>query len=139
MSTKTHAAGAATPRAVHAGVNAVTRNYSVSDTLSNGDVLNLCKVPAGALVLDVICRYTNVTGNQITFTIGDDGSSARYIGAQSATGTYRATVGIPYSQSIDQTIRLTVASVTSTTAGGTVSVTVLYQMDELDAGKIANI
>lgn len=139
MSTKAHAAAAAVPRAVHAGVNAVTRNYSVSDTLSNGDVVNLCKVPAGALVLDVICRYTNVAANQITFTVGDDASAARYIATQSATGTYRATVGIPYSQSIDQTIRLTVTSVTSSTAGGTISVTVLYQMDELDAGKIANI
>lgn len=139
MTAKSHPAASATPRAVHAGVNAVTRNYSYSDTMSNGDVLNLCKVPAGALVLDVICRYTNTAANQITFTVGDDASSARYIATQSATGTYRATVGIPYSQSIDQTIRLTVTSVTSSTAGGIVSVTVLYQMDELDAGKIANI
>lgn len=139
MATKNHPASAAVPRAVHAGVNAVTRNYSFSDTMSNGDVLNFCKVPAGALVLDVICRYTNVAANQVAFTIGDDASAARYIGSVSATGTNRATVGIPYSQSIDQTIRLTVTSVTSSTAGGTVSVTVLYQMDELDAGKIANI
>lgn len=130
MATKTHLSSANTPRAVHAGVNAVTRVYSFSDTFSNGDVLNLCKVPAGALVLDVITRYTNAAGNQIAFSVGDDGSAGRYNLSISATGTNRATVGIPYSQSIDQTIRATVTSVTSTTAGGTLSVTVLYQMDE---------
>lgn len=130
MSTKTHLSGLAVPRAVHAGVNAVTRVYSWSDTMSNGDILNLCKVPAGALVLDVITRYTNTATNQVAFSIGDDGSAGRYNTSISATGTNRATVGIPYSQSIDQTIRLTVSSVTSSTAGGLVSVTVLYQMDE---------
>lgn len=138
MATKAHAASAATPRAVHAGVNAVTRVYSVSDTLSNGDIVNLCKVPAGALVVDVITRYTNATGNQIAFSVGDDGSAGRYNTSISATGTNRATVGIPYSQSIDQTIRVTVTSTTSSTAGGTISVTVLYQMDE-NAGLVANV
>ena len=41
-------------RAVHAGVNSITEDYTLTDTLSDGDIIEMVKIPDGATVLDVI-------------------------------------------------------------------------------------
>lgn len=41
------------PRMVHAGVNAVYTEYTITATLSDGDVVDLCFLPDGARVIQV--------------------------------------------------------------------------------------
>lgn len=135
MATYTHprAASTASIRAVHAGVNSATAEYSFSVTMSAGDIVNLFKIPAGAVVVDVVARYTAATAaGPLQFGVGDDLTAERYILSISATGVTRATAGIPYSYSADGTIRatLTGSSASNSTIGGTIRVTVLYKMDD---------
>lgn len=132
MATYTHpqASAGAASKAVHAGVNSKTVEYSWSNTMSTGDIVNLFKLPAGAVVIDVVTRYTNVTGHTGAFGVGDQSVTERYNASISASGVTRATAGIPQSYSASDTIRLYVTGITSSCTGGTVRVTVTYKMDD---------
>lgn len=135
MATFTHprAASTAAIKAVHAGVNSETAEYSFSTTMSSGDIVNFFKVPTGAVIVDVVTRFTIAAiSGPLQFGVGDDGSAERYMASISATGVTRATAGIPYSYSADGTIRATVSgsSASNSTVGGTIRVTVLYKLDD---------
>lgn len=135
MATYTHprAASGASMKMVHAGVVSETAEYSFSTTISSGDIVNFFKVPSGAVVVDVVCRYTAATAaGPLQFGVGDDLTAERYILSVSATGVTRATAGIPYSHSADGTIRVTATGSTASnsTIGGTIRITVLYKMDD---------
>lgn len=132
MATYTHprAQSSASLKAVHAGVNSETAEYSFSNTMSSGDIVNMFKIPAGAVVVDVITRYTAVSGQVCQFGVGDTSVTERYQASISATGVSRATAGIPQSYSADDTIRVYVTGTGSLCTGGTIRVTVLYKMDD---------
>lgn len=132
MATYTHAraAAGAQPRAVHAGVNSATAEYSFSNTMSSGDIINFFKIPAGAVVIDVITRATITAGMAVQFGVGDTSVTERYNASISATGVNRATAGVPFSYSAADTIRVYVTGTGSLCTGGTIRVTVLYKMDD---------
>lgn len=132
MATYTHPRAGSTVniKAVHAGVNSESAEYSFSNTQSSGDIINMFKLPAGAVVVDVITRYTAVTGLDSRFGVGDTSVTERYNASISATGVTRATAGIPFSYSADDTIRVYITGVGSLCTGGTIRVTVLYKMDD---------
>lgn len=132
MATYTHpkALSSAPAKAVHAGVNSVSAEYSFSNTMSSGDVINMIRMPAGAVVVDVITRYTAVSGQVSQFGVGDQSSTERYQASISATGVTRATAAVPFSYSASDTIRVQVTGTGSLCAGGTIRVTVLYKMDD---------
>lgn len=135
MATYTHprADTGASIKAVHAGVNSETAEYSFSNTMSAGDIVNLFKLPAGAVVVDTTTRFTAATAaGPMQFGVGDDGSAERYQASISASGVSRATAGVPYSYSATGTIRATVSgsSASNSTIGGTIRVTVFYKMDD---------
>src|SRR5574341_1393531 len=124
---------AGTIKAVHAGVNSKTVEYSFSTSISAGDIVNMFKIPSGCVVVDVVCRYTAATAaGPLQLDISDQSATERYIASISATGVTRATAGIPQSYSADDTVRIyatgTIAS--NSPVGGTVRVTVLYKMDD---------
>lgn len=132
MATYTHprAASTASARAVHAGLNSATAEYSFSNTMSSGDIVNFFKLPVGAVVVDVVTRYTAISGQVCQFGIGDDSVTERYNASISATGVNRATAGVPFSYSWVGTIRAYVTGTGSLCTGGTIRVTVLYKMDD---------
>jgi hypothetical protein len=98
--------------------------------MSSGDIINMFKIPPGAVVVDVITRYTQVTGMVGQLGVGDSSVTERYQASISATGVTRATAGIPFSYSTSDTIRVYVTGVGSLCSGGTIRVTVLYKMDD---------
>lgn len=116
-------------KAIHAGANSVSVIYSLTGSFSAGDVLQLVKIPAGAVVHDVICNF-QFTGLFVG-TVGDSVSTGRYIASVSMTaqGIVRANAGIPYSYSADDVLQLNVNAVTTGTISGWIGVTVLYNMD----------
>ena len=132
----------ANPRQIHAG--AVTRKftYSVSASLSVGDVLELVKVPHGAIIEDVCIVRTGA--GQFTGTIGDGGDADRFrTSATLVDGTViqginnSEGVGYQYDISDDaavqfDTVDLTVTTVTSATATSTITGWVRYHCDEAD-------
>lgn len=132
MTTYTHprAASTASIKAVHAGVNSETAEYSFSNTMSSGDIINMFNIPAGAVVVDVVTRYTQVSGMVGQLGVGDTSVTERYQASISASGVSRATAGIPFSYSANDTIRVYVTGTGSLCTGGTIRVTVFYKMDD---------
>ena len=131
MATYTHprAASGAQAKAVHAGTNTATAEYSFSNTMSGGDVIKMFKLPPGAIVTEVVARYTQVSGMVGALGVGDQSVTERYCASISATGVTRATAGIPQSYSASDTICVYVTTVGSLCTGGTIRVTVNYIMD----------
>lgn len=132
MATYTHprASAGASAKAVHAGVNSETAEYSFSNTMSSGDIVNMFKMPPGAVVVDVVTRYSATAGQVCQFGVGDSSVTERYQASISATGVTRATAGIPFSYSTSDTIRIYVTGTGSLCTGGTIRVTVYYKMDD---------
>ncbi len=132
MATYTHprASAGASVKSVHAGVNSETAEYSFSNTMSSGDIVNMFKMPPGAVVVDVVTRYTAIAGQVCQFGVGDSSVTERYQASISATGVTRATAGVPFSYSTSDTIRVYVTGTGSLCTGGTIRVTVYYKMDD---------
>lgn len=104
MATYTASLFANTPKAVHAGTNAIVVNYSSGAvTSSSGDIIYLAKIPHGARVVEVIEDHsTNATGHALDIgfaTGGTAGGGASFsalitAGAQ-ATKNRLNVLGIP--------------------------------------------
>lgn len=129
------------PRSVHAGTNSIKFVYSVTATLSAGDVIQACKVPHGAIIDSI--RYVRTGAGQFTANVGDGGDADRFdVSATLVADTVilaDAAAGIGYQydisdDAVDQfdTIDFTVTTVTTGTAAGVLSGVVQYHMDESD-------
>lgn len=134
-----------TPKAVHAGVNAISVNYNSGATaLAAGDIVFLAKVPHGARIVEVIEDHsTGATAHALSIGLGRGGAAgggASYScfiasGAQ-ATKNRMGVLGIPavVSVSDDQAERwaqLTakVGESGTTTTSLIINCTVLYTAD----------
>jgi len=131
------------PRFVHAGSTSVKFVYSVTASLSSGDVIQLCKVPHGAIVDGFILVRTGA--GQFTAGMGDGGSASRYLVSATLVANtvitdasiVAAAVGYQYNLSDDaadqfDTIDLTVQTVTTATAAGVITGVINYHCDEGD-------
>lgn len=88
MATVTASDQLATPRAVHAGVNAVRTTYTQNGaTLSASDIILVAKIPNGALVLDGYMSGTSGAAATILKLGIQSGTETQFI----ATGTLSAT------------------------------------------------
>lgn len=137
------AAQANVPAKYHIKGN-ITRvvDYSLGATgnpnLSTGDVLQMVRVPAGALILDLRLFVDKLSGGNYTFTIGDGLSASRYAGSISSGSTSALFTmastgflpsGIGYSYSAEDTIDIVVGTATTATASGVVRLIVSYTLD----------
>jgi hypothetical protein len=135
----------AQPRLVEAGCVSVKSTYDLANgALSAGDVLQMVKIPHGAIIDDVkvVMGGTN-NDTKIVAKIGDGNSATRFFGSASLSLTQSAIIsmsdglGYQYNLSDDaadqfDTIDITVGTVTSATATGTVTMMVQYHCDEAD-------
>jgi len=113
------------------GVVGVYSTLSLTVALSAGDVLQFVKVPAGAQVLELTFFNNEGAGNNYTFVVGDGGDDNRYITSTSSTGVVRAqATTFPYSYSAEDTIDITVGTVVSATATGSLGIAVFYVLDQ---------
>lgn len=113
-------------------------DYSIGATanpnLSTGDVIQMMKVPNGACILDVWVITDQLTGGNYTITVGDGNSANRYFaslstGSTSSINKMSATAGFGYSYSAEDTIDITLGTVTTATAAGILRLCVTYTMD----------
>ena len=127
------AAGSSPTKALHAGVQAATVDYTVTGTLATGDVIQMVKVPKGARILGGHVAF-NLTGSpNLPFQAGDGGDANRLMTSTTVNSTaalqdFNSSV-MDYDYTADDTIDLTVGTVTAAPSGGTITMTVLYQMD----------
>lgn len=128
------------PRAVHAGLQATWSGIfnNTSATLSASDVIQMCVVPTGAIILDIrVSGKAGVTAN--VFKVGDGGDDDRFgtitLSATSQFLRTNANTGHAYQYSLSddaavqyETIDLTLLTASSVTLTASIVMTVEYWM-----------
>lgn len=119
------------PRAVHAGVNSVVGVYSASAAITAASVIQMVKIPKGAVILETrIHGYAGAVSQGLS--VGDGNTAARFNATSSASAAspvLRNTLGLGYTYTADDTIDITVVDLTSASAIGTITMAVDYLMD----------
>lgn len=115
MATKTanQASAGVQPKALRVGLVNVVATYSLDQSLSNGDVVQMLKVPVGARLVDGYLIYAS--SGQGSLIVGDGVDTDRYITQTAISAGVTATVrfnGIPapYSYSTDDTIDVMISA-----------------------------
>lgn len=111
-------------------------SYTVNPALSAGDVIQMLRVPNGACITGVSFSTDLFGGGNATITgVGDGNSANRYIGSVSTSNSLAALVtltgpgGLGYSYSAEDTIDITIGTVTSASAVGKLILRVSYTLD----------
>jgi hypothetical protein len=141
MATLTATAAQSTVPAKYAINGVITRvvDYSLGATgnpnLSTGDVIQMLRVPNGAIVTDVWFVTDQLSGGNYTVTVGDGNDADRYfasLSTGSTSGINKMTLvgtGLGYSYSAEDTIDITASTVTTATASGVLRLVVSYIID----------
>ena len=134
--TATGAQAAVQPKGLRVGLVAVRSTFSLTTSLSTGDVFQMVKVPANTTPVFVQFGGTNASPSFL-MEVGDGISTARYrsiatysiaLGMQLANANI-ATVLPPYTYSQDDTIDIFVSTVSASTLGGAFYMNVIFSMD----------
>jgi hypothetical protein len=122
------------------GVQSVSGTYTIATTLILNDLIHLCRVPANAVIRDIMVSSNGTqSGADSVFTVGDSVDEDRFIttaaGLSFRTGggvaRLNATTGLDH-QYADETIiyvKLTTLG-TGQTTGGVVRFVVIYDMQK---------
>ena len=118
------------PRGLRVGLVAVTRIYSLSVSLSVGDVIQMIKVPAGAA--PVYVSLSNGSGQGVV-DVGDGVMTNRYINGYLCSATsVQAVINrlyVPYVYSTDDTIDIYVSAVSTGAASGGFNMMAIFSMN----------
>ena len=142
MATLTATAAGSTVPAKYIVNGTISRSVSFNPNgtaLSAGDVIQLLKVPKGAVINDWVLAISSSAQSYTVTGLGDGNSATRYLGSQSLVlvqvvrlggGTTVTAGGMGYSYSAEDTIDLTIGTVTSGTAANCdIFFTVHYTLD----------
>jgi hypothetical protein len=127
------------PRA-ELGLNCVSETYELTAALVLDDVIQMVKIPVGAIIQEVILSVDDLDGaTSLTLSVGDGDDPNRYIQASTigqAGGTARMAMVTTidchnYTYTADDTIDVHAEAVSgSETATGTIVLTVFYTFQE---------
>lgn len=122
------------PRYLEEGVVSRSTTYTFNAAQSVGDCVLMVPIPRGAQFIDAIGQVPG--GASITVSIGTPANTAQFAVSLSfgTQATARANRGLGYSFSADSVIAVYPTTVTSASAAGTMTLTVLYQMDNNQKG-----
>jgi len=131
-------------RGHHVGVNFAYGVYSLTATLSVGDIIEMVKIPHGGTIVDFLLSFSaQGAAGTAKFNVGDATDHDRFIASAAAqtAGSARINtgqgVGYKYTVSDDATTRYKMVRVTLSDAGATatstghISLLVLYTMDPI--------
>ena len=113
-------------------ITSVTSSYTIAVALVTSDVIQMCKIPAGATVQEVIFSGSASIGGTASLTIGDGADVDRFITATSfasaALARLNAHTGHGYTYTAEDTIDVAAASMATGTTAAVVTLTVIYTM-----------
>jgi hypothetical protein len=132
----TKAGSGVQPRAGN-DITAVYESYTLASATLN-DTYTMCKIPAGATILDVVLSSDDVDTNgtpTVKYDVGDSGSATRFISATTigqAGGVARMDQkgGHLKAYTADDTVIVKINTAAATFAAGTIRVGVLYTMQQ---------
>lgn len=106
-------------------------HYTQSASLSAGDVIQMVKVPAGAIVSKVGVTWS-VSAGATTVIIGDGNNLSAYYAASVISGPIAtflpAFIGVGRSYSAEDTIDISITVVSATPANAQLKLSVTYSM-----------
>lgn len=146
--TSNYALASVQPRGVHVGMNVAYSVYSASATLSNGDVIWMCKVPDNARIIDTILTTgDSLAGSPMNLSVGTPAAATKFIASASSNAASQpihmnvaAGLGAVLDVSDSGGAKFTVISVTATnsgtsgTASAVITLAVLYHIDQYIPG-----
>jgi hypothetical protein len=134
-----------TPRAIHAGVNSVYAVYSLTATLADADVVQMCKLPDGARITGFTFQTTPALGTAAELNLGTRSNhdllvasatcaAAQVIGPDSgfaAVGGIGTQLDVSDAATTKYTmVEVTVSGAAGATNTGSIAVTIDYQLDQ---------
>lgn len=132
------------PKTLHAGACVVRARYTASASHSPTDVIQMVKVPHGAIIDEVQIHAPSGVASApaaLTISVGDGGDPNRYFsGSYSTTAVIRATSGLGYEYSLsdDAVVQYDTIDITidagALTASQAVEMIVTYHLDEGSKG-----
>lgn len=132
------AAAGIQPKSLHAGAIVRSATYALTAALAVDDVIQMFKLPAGAVVHEVILASGDLDTDgtpTIALDVGDAGAAARFISASTIArtgGVARADQagGVGYAYAADTMLEVGVETGPATGATtGNITLTVAYSMD----------
>ncbi len=130
------------PRAVHAGVNSVYSVYSLTATLSAGDIIQMCKLPDGARVINAsLLSNVNPFAMVGVFNLGTRADVDQFIMSATVSANIRfsannadghgAVLDVSDDASPNYTmVELSVAAGVTGTQSGSISTIIQYVLDQ---------
>ncbi len=113
------------------GINGIRETYNLSANLSAGDVIRMVHVPDGAKLLGGNVSV-NIPGSLVGITVGDGNDADRFLLSASGSTTlfnFNA-LTMDYEYTAADTIDVTIDSVTSATAVGSISIAAWYEWNQ---------
>ena len=121
-------------------ITAVYSTYAITAAFVINDVVQMCKVPAGATILEVTLGVDALdTSTGVVVAVGDGSTADRFItastiGRSSANGIVRTNnrLGTNYLYTAEDTIdfKVTTAATGTASTSGNIDVTVIYTMQQ---------
>jgi hypothetical protein len=136
MATLTASAAAAPAKVnINGAIGRVVAYSTPAAGYSAGDVIQICNIPKGACILDM--RLTTDlfgTSNATIGSIGDGNTATRYFGTASTSSSLAVALimnnqAIGYTYTADDTIDVTIGTVTSASSVGVIKLAITYTMD----------
>jgi hypothetical protein len=113
-------------------ITSVTSSYTIAVALVTSDVIQMCKIPAGATVQEVIFSGSASVGATASLSVGDGADTDRFITATSyaaaALTRTNAHTGHGYLYTTEDTIDVAAVSIVTGTTATVVTITVIYTM-----------
>lgn len=144
----TQAASGIQPRSIHAGVQSVYSVYSLTATLSSGDVIQMCKLPDNARVVDYFFETGALLGTACKLNVGSRANPDALIASATTSvairvkpsdATFAASGGIGTVFDVSGTattvtpytmMEVTVSDGAGSTSTGWMALTVCYSVDQ---------
>lgn len=112
---------------INTSVKVTSGDYE-AEAAASGTVINLCKLPKGVVVHDVVID-TEALGTGVTLAVGDGADNDRYIAASAAASAGQLKTGIDgkgYRVGTNEGDDVLIATVGGAAATGKIHFTVLY-------------
>ena len=113
-------------------ITSVTAEYSIPTGFATNDVVQMVKVPANAIIQEVVLSSSAGVGATANLALGDTGNTARYIASTAFTASTLARLGVHaghgYKFAADGTVDILAASIATPTVGTVVRLTVIYTL-----------
>jgi hypothetical protein len=113
--------------------NVVVSTFTIPTGFATADIVEMVKIPAGAIILDLVLASNAAVGSTANLSVGDGGAAARFLASTAHTAATATRMSIPavfgYTYSADDTVDVTAVSIATPTVGTVLTLILRYTMN----------